>query len=325
MKRLAPTMSLLALAALVVTGCSSASAEEGWTTPEVPTDLSASQALAALPFDSFGMGSSEREQLQQGTATLLNRCLADFGFSVTFSGDYIQQASEDPNVPIIYQWGGRLGTLPRDQAEEYGYAAPPGGEWSNGAGIYLASAENLNPVMPNDPTEAAQLSAVMYGPEQGMILGEGGDDQALDPELIPTDSAGNAPSEKGCYGVVEGEIGVPFVDLRDLTSDVYGLTFAHDAVKDKADAWSACMKDAGFDYARFEAAPTANSGAITAETIAVALADVDCTNDTRWPDTFYYVLADYEQQAIDKQPERFQSALDAERERLDAVNRLLGE
>ncbi|WP_091228103.1 hypothetical protein [Microbacterium sp. 3J1] len=291
----------------------------------MPQELSTTQAYTALPFDSFAMGSSEREQLQQGTAALLKQCLADFGLSATFSGDYIQQASEDPKDPLIYQWGGRLGTLPLDQAEEYGYAAPPGGEWSNGAGIYLSSVENLNPVMPNDPTEAAQLAAVMYGPEQGMILGEGGDDQALTPDLIPTDGSGNAPSENGCYAVVEEEIGVPFVDLRDLTSDVYGLTFSHEAVKEKADSWSACMSDAGFDYARFEEAPTANAGAISADTIAAASADVDCTTTTRWPDTFYFVLADYQQQSIDKQPEKFQSALDAERERLDAVNKLLGE
>lgn len=84
------------------------------------------------------------------------------------------------------------------------------------------------------------------------------------------------------------------------------------------------MKDAGFDYARFEEAPTANAGAISADTIAVALADVECTKESRWPDTFYYVLADYEQQAIDKQPDTFQSALDGERKRLEAVNTLLG-
>lgn len=324
MKRLVPALPLL-VAALFVTGCSGTSSGEGWVTPDVPEDLPATNALATLPFDSFAMGDAEREQLQRGTAALLNGCLSDFGVSATFSGDYIQQQSEDPKDPFIYQWGGRLGTLPREQAEEYGYAAPPGAEWSNGAGIYLSSAENVNPVMPDDPTEAAQLAAVMYGPEQGMVLGEGGDDHALAPELIPRDEAGNAPPESGCYGVIEDEVGVPLVDLRDLTSDVYGLTFAHEAVKDQARNWSACMKDAGFDYARFEEAPTANAGAITAETISAAVADVDCTNDTRWPDTFYYVLADYEQQAIDKQPERFQSALDAERERLEAVNALLGE
>lgn len=325
MKRLAHAAPIV-LAVLLVTGCSGgSSAEDGWTTPEVPSELSATQALVALPFDSFAMGNSEREQLQQGTAELLNRCLADYTLSATFSGDYIQQVSEDPNDPFIYQWGGRLGTLPRHQAEEYGYAAPPGGEWSNGAGIYLASAENLTPVMPDDPTEAARLSVAMYGPEQGVILGEGGADVELSEELIPTDSFGNPPPEKGCYGAVEDQVGIPFVDLRDLISDVYGLTFAHEAVKEKASAWSACMKDAGFDYARFEEAPTANAGAITADTIAAATADVDCTNAGRWPETFYFVLGDYEQQAIDKQPEMFQSALDAERERLDAVNALLGE
>ncbi|GAA1230328.1 hypothetical protein JOF42_000384 [Microbacterium phyllosphaerae] len=325
MKRLAPAAPIV-LTVLLVTGCSGgSSAEEGWTTPEVPAELSASQALGALPFDSFAMGNSEREQLQQGTAELLNRCLSDYNLSATFSGDYIQQVSEDPKDPFIYQWGGRLGTLPLDQAKEYGYAAPPGGDWSNGAGIYLASAENLNPVMPDDPTEAAQLSAAMYGPEQGMILGEGGADEALSEDLIPTDGSGNPPPEKGCYGAVEDQVGVSFVDLRDVTSDIYGLAFSHDAVKEKARTWSACMKDAGFDYARFEEAPTANAGAITADTIAAATADVECTNASRWTDTFYFVLGDYEQQAIDKQPEKFQSALDAERERLDAVNTLLGE
>lgn len=323
MKRPAWTFAIVGLATVLV-GCTSAADNDGWRTPEVPEDPPSVQTIGALPFESFALSDAEREQLQIGTAELLGRCLSSYDISATFAGDYIQQVSEDPADPFVYQWGGLLGTLPLTQATQFGYAAPPGAEWVNGNGIYLSSPGNLFPVQPADPTEAGKLAGAMFGPEQAVIAGEGGADQALTPELMPKNEAGQIPPEKGCYGLVEDEIGVPLTDLRDLESDAYGLTFSHDAVRKLAAEWSDCMKDAGFDYARFEEAPSANGDAINKETIAAAVADVNCTEQTRWPDTFYYVLADYEQQTVDKQPELFQSALDAERARLAKVNDVLG-
>lgn len=323
MKRPVWIFTLLGLTAVLVS-CTSASGNDGWRTPEVPEDPPSVQTIGALPFDSFELSSAEREQLQIGTAELVGRCLSNYGISATFAGDYTKQVSEDPADPFVYQWGGRLGTLPFDQATQFAYAAPPGAEWVNGNGFYLSSPGNLFPVQPEDPTEAGQLAGAMFGPEQAVIVGEGGADQVLSPELMPKDDAGEIPPEKGCYGIVEEEIGIPLTDLRDLESDAYGLTFSHDAVEDLAAKWSSCMKDAGFDFARFEEAPSSNGDAVNQETIAAAVADVNCTESTRWPDTFYYVLADYEQQSIDKQPELFQSALEAERSRLAKVNDILG-
>lgn len=326
MKQPARIFALLGLAT-VLAGCTNATAEEGWRTPEVPEDPPSVQLIGALPFDSFKLSSAEREQIQIGTAELLGRCLSNYGFTPTFSGDYIKQVSDVPDDPFFFQWGGLWGTLPLEQAREYGYAAPPGAEWVNGSAIYISTLYNLFPASPGnaDPTEAARLSGAMYGPDQAIVFGEGGAGLALAPELLPKDDSGHIPPEKGCYGLVEDEIGIPLTDLGNLESDAYGLTFNHNAVKDLAKKWSRCMKDAGYDYARFEEAPSANSGAINKETIAAAVADVNCTESTHWPDIFYYILADYQQQAIDKQPELFQSALDAERKRLAKINKILGE
>lgn len=324
MKRTASTLALLTVV-VALAGCSSSPSAENWKTPEVPKELSSALSMGSLPFDSYATSSAERQQLQVGTASLLARCLSEYGISATFAGDYIQQVSTEPGSPLIFQWGGRLGTLTLDQASQFGYAAPPGGEWVNGSGIYLSSPGNLFPIPPEDATHAAQLAAALYGPDQAAGVGEGGAEVELSPELVPRDQSGQAPQKGGCYGVVEDEIGIPLLDLRDIESDTYGLTFSHEAVKDVASLWSECMKDEGYEYARFEEAPEANAGAINDETIAAATADVACTASSRWPDTFYFVLADYQQQAIDKQPELFQSALDAERRRLEKINTLIGE
>lgn len=305
-------------------GCSDPSASNDWRTPEAPTPRAGFE-IGSLPFESFEMSPVEREKLQRGTAALLQQCLSKYNVALAFAGDYMQQVSSDPATPYVYQWAGQLGTLSMDQAQEFAYTAPPGAPWVNGNGLYLSSPVNLYPIPPTDPTVAAVAKAALLGPEEAVIATAGEDDQDLPAELMPRDKAGKLPSQGGCADDVEKEIGVPLSDLRDLHADAYELTFEHEAVKLEIKEWSECMHDAGFEFDTFAAAPAASFGAVNADQIAVATADVSCTESSQWPSTFYPVLADYQEQVIARNPDVFQSALDAERRRLDKVNSLAGE
>jgi hypothetical protein len=141
---------------------------------------------------------------------------------------------------------------------------------------------------------------------------------------LPYDAAGDVPPEGGCANTVERAFDVNLVELSDVELDVYGQTFDDYRVEQDISHWASCMSDAGYDYQRVDDAANANAGIVTPESIAVAAADVQRTAESRWPDTFYYVLPDYQEQAIEKQPELFQSALAAEQERLEVVSRLVG-
>lgn len=276
-----------------------------------------------MPFRSFELSAPDRRRLQEGTVTLLKQCLTRYDITATFAGDYIQQVNDPEGEPYVYPWGGMLGTLTLDQAQQHGYSSPPGGSWANGNGIYLPSPLQLYPVPPTDPTEAARLDAALFGPDDAIIALGNGDSRDLPPELTPQDGAGNFPPATGCAGLVEKNIDVPLADLRDLETDAYVLTFGHNAVAAVAAEWSACMGKSGYEFKTFADALTDNAGAPTSERIAVATTDVQCTASTEWPKIFYPILADYEQQIIDRQPELFSSALEAERNRLERIDSLL--
>lgn len=322
MKRVC-ALTVAILLGLTLSGCGSGGGADGWRQPELPDALPVFTAASVLPFDQYQLGRAEREQLQLATAEMLGDCVEGYGLAATFAGDFIQQISEDPSLPIVFQWGGRLGTLSEEQASEYGYSTPQGSPWQNGTGIYLSSPANLFPVPSEDPVDVAKVAGALYGADRAVIPGENGGTKLPDAQM-PRDSAGDVPPEGGCERTVEEAIDVSFVELSDIELDVYGLTFDDDRVKQVISRWVSCMSDAGYDYERVDDAANANAGIVTPESIAVAVADVRCTAESRWPDTFYYVLADYQKQAIDKQPDLFQSALAAEQERLDVVNRLVG-
>lgn len=316
----------LAMGVLVLTmtsGCGASDRADGWNRPVVPGELPIFSAASVLPLDHYHLGSTEREQLQIATAKMLSDCLRDYGLSATFAGDYIQQRSEDPSTPIAFQSGEHLGTLSEKQASEYGYTAPPGRPWQNGTGFYLSSPANLYAVPPADPLEAARISGALYGPDQAVVPGEGGGTK-LSAEQLPRDREGNVPRVGGCVRAVESAIDVPFVDTSEIELDVYGLAFADSRVEEVFTRWSDCMRTAGHDYPRVDDAANSNAGIATPESIAVAIDDVACTQKSRWPDTFYFVLSEYQRQAIDKNAELFQSAFDAEQQRLDALSRLSG-
>lgn len=322
MKRVC-ALTVAILLGLTLSGCGSGGGADGWTQPELPDALPVFTAASVLPFDQYQLGRAEREQLQFATAELLGDCVEGYGLAATFAGDYIQQVSEDPSLPIVFQWGGRLGTLSEEQASEYGYSAPRGALWQNGTGIYLSNPANLFPVPSEDPVDVAKVAGAVYGSDRAVIPGDNGGTKLPDAQM-PRNSGGNVPPEGGCERTVEEAIDVNFVELSDIELDVYGLTFDDDRVKEVISRWVSCMSDAGYDYQRVDDAANANAGIVTPDSIAVAVADVRCTAESRWPDTFYYVLAEYQNQAINKQPELFQSALAAEQERLDVVNRLAG-
>lgn len=284
---------------------------------ELAEPLPETTAESPLPFDEYKLTDSERVELQRGHVDLLKACLARFALTSDFAGDYLQQESPDPDDPFWFQWGGRLGFLSRSQAQQFGYGQPTGGSWVNGSGMYLSSALNLTFVEVGDPLRDARVAAALYGPENVTIPGSDG--RMLDPVDLPRDAAGDLPPQGGCFASVEQDIAAPMIDLRPIESEVMTLALGHPATQAVNSTWSDCMAERGFDYSRFDEAILDNAGPRTSANIEVAVADVDCTLESRWPQTYYFVLAEYQRQAIRSQPALFSEAYEAERKRLERL------
>lgn len=307
---------------LVLSGCASSSGD-AWETPRVPDPVPSFAETQALPFDAYALSPAIREQLQLEHARLLSGCLAEYGMTAVFAGDYIQQVSDDPENPYWFQWGGRPGFRPMDQVQTYAYAQAPGTPWVNGSGFYISSPVNIFPVQTGDPISDAKIAGVLFGPENASIPGSTGPAERLPADEVPRDSRGALPDEGGCYAAIEKKIDIPYIDLRPLESEVLGLALHHDAVSAVNAQWVACMESKGYQYARFDEPMNDAQGMPTREKIDAATADAKCTEESGWPDVFYDVLGAYQRQAIDRQPDLFPSALSAETERLERMQELI--
>lgn len=308
-------------ACLLLSACAP-SAKDEWEAPTVPVPAPTLTGADVLPFDTWTSSPGVLEQLQLAHAQLLSSCLAEYGVTASFAGDYLQQVSEDAENPYWFQWGGRPGLWPINQVQKYAYAQAPGTPWVNGSGFYISSPVNIYQVQTGDPIRDAQIAGVLFGPSSAFIPGSGGPGELLPLDQLPRDSGGALPAEGGCYASVEKQIDVPYVDLRPIESDVLGLAFHHEAVSEANALWVQCMASAGYDYSRFDEPMNDAQGIPTQEKIDIATADVRCTEESAWPSVFYYVLGAYQEQAIEQQPELFQSALSAETERAGKMKAL---
>lgn len=306
------TLFVLILGATVLAACQSGGAEEpgAYRTPRVDA-VPVVDAGVRLPFQEYELSTADRTRMQQGQARLLQRCMAERGFTVTIGGDYLvgTKRSEffDP-----FMWGGPFGTMPLEHAKRFGYKPEPDGAFAKGPGFYYGSPVNLF-------LETHELGGE---PEaERAFYGRAGLTESSSAESSSAEEVG---SETGCMAEVESAIEAPLVDKIDLEADLSKLTREHPEVEAAIGDWLDCMTGRGhgvehvWDPSReFSVSP------VSRRQIKVAVDDVECTAESGWANYYYAVLADYERQAIEKDPDFLESALAAEQARLAAIEREL--
>lgn len=267
----------------------------------------------ALPVDQYLLPFDDRIRLQQGTATLVERCLVDRGFEVAIYGDYLRP-------PGVVPFGGLVGTMSREHAASRGYQAGPLDPFKLGIGMYQRTLDNLtidpqlDPGVRNDPVFRSALDGPL--PESGNLPDGVG---------TPAVQSGSDAYDKGCWELVDEEVGAPLLDTREAEGDAFDLAAEHPRVVDAMADWVTCMTACGYDYQSViggfqEFAYTA----ATPRQTRVAVDDVECTSSSGWADLFYAALVDYQEQAIEHDPELFEASLTAQQDRLASVERLLG-
>ena len=292
---------------LLTAGCGSEESDDGWETPQVGGSVPRFTAASSLPFDAYSLSDDDLETMQTAQAQLLEACARSFGLETAMGGDYVRPADI-----AHYMWGGRLGTLDAAYAAEFGYHASPESPWAPIGGFYLRDPGWVTPVDNGSglgEAESSLASMVLYGPT-------GGDDVP-----VPLDSSGQPVPEGGCLAQVEAEIGGPLVANTQTVAELINLSLAHPDVEAASVAWSECMASEGYDYDKvLDAVESFSAAGLSSGEIEVALADVECIEQSRWADYFYAVLADYQQQAIVRNPEDFEAMLQSQTERMAALN-----
>lgn len=273
----------------------------GWVLPTVPGTVPRFTAQDSLPFDSFQLGDAELTRMQTKEAVLLTECAQRFGLDVTFGGDYME-----PEDISYLSWGGRPGTMSVEHAAEFGYHPAPGEPWAHVGGFYLKDPANVQAGGSTDPG----VVEILFGRDAD-------DAQAEISQDIP---------EGGCYGEVEGALGGPVSSVTYANSDLINLALKHPDVAKASERWQGCMKAEGFQFDTvYLASESFTMATLSPEEIDVAIADVSCTESSRWADIFYYVLADYQRQAIEREPATFEDALNSQNERLRLLDSMVTE
>lgn len=293
----------LVVVAVVLAGCAAPAADDGWTTPVVGPDVPDFTAGSALPFDAFHHDEAQLAAMQAAEVGLLRDCAQRYGVDATYSGDYLR-----PDDLARAMWGGRPGTLDADHAGRFGYHASDASPWAPVGGFYLKDPSNI---LPPPDASGDSTALVTFGP-----AGDEGDAG----DAVPVGADGEPLPPGGCLREVERTIGGPLVSDTDITAELVELSFRHPAVVDAVGAWSRCMADAGHPYDRVQDPGESFSLALlTPQEVEVALADVGCTEVSRWDDVFYAVLGDYEQQAVDRHRADFVAVQRSQAARLAAL------
>ncbi len=254
-------------------------------------------ASIRLPFQDYQLSTPERARIQESHARLLENCMRGRGFNASIGGDYLR-GHQNPKYGSPLLWGGPLGTMPLEHARQFGYKTAPRGPFARGPGFYLSSLTNLF--------------------SESLTIGT---DVPADTAFYGKDSGRGDP---GCLSEVEDAIDSPLVDLIDLDADLGQLTREHPQLELAVKQWVTCMKQSGYTYHDvWKPSSEFFLGFVSQRQINIATADVKCTTKSGWANYYYYILADYQRQAIKKDPQLFESALEAEKARRAAIQREL--
>jgi len=298
---------VVALVGLGLLGASCGSEDDGgggfsYRTPTLD-EVPVIDTAIRLPFDDYELSTADRIRMQDGETRLLVQCMAERGFTVRIGGDYTRPEKPIPKLSFsdVTMWGGPFGTLPLEHARRFGYKPEPGGPFVKGPGSYLSSPINrFLDTGGRDPDPAAE--AAFYGES----------------------AEGDVTSDDACLAKVQDPLGT-LVDTRDLQADLNKLARQHPRVEAAIRAWVACMRDRGYDYSDVWGASAEFSlQAVTQRQIKVAVDDVECTTESGWANYYYAAVADYQRQTLEHDPSLMEAALEAEKDRLAAVERELG-
>lgn len=307
--------SVAVAVAVGLSACSASStkADGGYAVPALPKSFDVNNFT--LPFDSYQLTYDQLVRLDTDLDTMMSRCAADYGATLTYYSDY----ADDPSDKSL-MWGGRFGTLTKQQASRYGYQAMPTGPTQRAGGFY-----------PNDPDSAGAAggTGTIQGDAEQELISYGRGTSKLDATHslpLPLSKTTGKPLPKGgCHAIVGSEMGGPLVSDTNLLLKMQDLSLNDSRTQAAVKKWSACMTAAGYGGYTQPQQPSEVYGILNTAEISLAVADVDCTTSSRWSTVYYEVLTGYEKEAVTKNAQLLQSVLASQKRALAKLEKLVAQ
>jgi hypothetical protein len=287
--------ALAVVTAIVVSGCA-ASHSAGQSTlgsvlavspPAVsaPPKLSTVRGLA-LPIQAYIPPAAEQDVISDATETLIVQCMSRYGFTWNY---------QPSHTVDVNQADREIGVSDLATAQQYGYSLPPADGGAAGGGPQAGhNADGTGQA----GTGQAGTGGTM--PAAEVLVLSGGDTGAS------ASYQGQQVPEGGCAGQARRTVtGVDEIDPTALVASIQ-VAMWHKALSDSRlvngfKYWSACMSQAGYQYASpLDAAgdPRWPSSGATQTEIQTAVADVRCKQRTNLIGVWYSIESGYEKEAI---------------------------
>ena len=280
-----PSRLCLALAGLLlVVGCAAQPTTSEGGKPSASGKAAATRStrsaspasLPAMPLDAYVPTAEQREVLNRARGLLEQDCMRRLGFT----------RWQPPNPKVIRQTPMHtFGIIDEQQAARYGYHSPR-----------TATLQRLW-------VQAARLSAAQRAQQRAELAAETGDGAfgALPGKQVPAGGCSGEADRRLAEGAPPHQTSL----YGELVAEADQRTVADSRVRAVVEAWSRCMRRAGFDYG----SPTELAGEegnrwstpepIAAE-IATARADVACKQQTNLPGVWLDATAAYQRQLIEQ-------------------------
>lgn len=275
--------ALATLAAAALAGCSAdpgAPPEAGERLVVTPPAVTAIPRLdtvrgLALPTDAYRPTQDELRLVSAAEHKLIAECMTRYGF--TWEGRPAEQPTAN-QVDRLY------GVADPDTARRYGYHVPS----NDGSRERLRRSGAGRPL---SPTEVLVLEG-----------GEGGSRAYQGRKILAGGCAGEARRR------VTGVDDIDPIRIADvITVEMWQKSTSDPRVVEVVAAWSACMKESGYDYPSPVGMTDSRwslSGPVTTVEIQVAGTDVRCKRRTNLIGVWFAVESGYERQAIQQRIEQ---------------------
>ncbi|MFD5232494.1 hypothetical protein ACFWJ5_29030 [Streptomyces qaidamensis] len=292
-KRTATAVALTA-SALLVSACSSGVTpattqnaadgkptgnKENWPKKTPTTGLTKN---LTLPLEAYMASYEDQVIIEEAADDLQQSCMKDYGIDLTLpqAGANPPPSDNDANIERRY------GISDRAEAEKYGYELPPAlREHTEQTMRDLSGVEVevlTGHTKPEAPT-AAEAGQPIAGPAQGV-------------KPARAEYNGKALKHGGCIGWSKDRLGVKEADpvvVAQLAGDSLTESMKDDKVIKATAAWSSCMAGKGHagladPYNAMDQGVTAD-GEPTKESIALAVDDIDCKEQTDLVKTWFGV------------------------------------
>ncbi|MCP3754330.1 hypothetical protein [Streptomyces sp. TBY4] len=260
-------------------------------TPPVPDPVTLS-----LPLDAYRPSKAELAQIDKALDLVTDQCMRRYGFQYT-------------PAPPLPAYGPASDTDLRYGIHDAGLAAARGYRPAGDEAASSAAREAA------DRTQAAMSEA-----ERTVLVGPGGGGPR--PTAAPTATvAGRQVPERGCFGEATARVtggASPVSDfVQDLGHTGYAKAQEDPQVVAAFGAWSRCMKEKGFGYAKPMDAPNdprfSSPQPAPAET-ATATADVECRTRTNVIGVWYATEVAFQKALIERNAPSLTAAKQAKEE-----------